>query len=83
MSNNEKQEKYDRKLSTQSGGVEFNRNADLINETLADVIESGGEPSCESFLIDGVCPKSRYLSTECPFNIIVKGYKECTIKKEP
>jgi hypothetical protein len=78
-----KQKEQNKKPLTQSGGVEWNRNSDLTEESLDDVLESGGEPSCEEFLICGQCPKSRYLSKDCPFNIIDKGYELCDIQKEP
>mgnify|MGYP001029588097 CR=1 FL=1 len=62
--------------------VEFNRNADLAEESLEDVLKEGGEPSCEEFLVCGQCPRKRYLSKDCPFNIIKDGYKLCETAKE-
>jgi hypothetical protein len=63
--------------------VDFNRNSDLVEESLEDVLNEGGEPSCEDFFVDGKCPKSRYLSTDCPMYFgCKKDYEMCIIEKE-
>lgn len=51
-----------------------------IEPTDEDLLDE--EPSCVDFLINGTCPKSRYLSGDCPLNIIKDGYKNCVVKKE-
>ena len=53
-----------------------------INDVIYKEIEKEEDLGCESKLINGHCPKERYLSKDCPFSIIKNGYKLCAVKKE-
>lgn len=35
------------------------------------------EFSCISFFVHGKCPKQRWNTSKCPFNVIKNGNKEC------
>lgn len=59
--------------------VEFNKNSDLEEESLEDVILGGGEPSCTDFIVNGVC--TRWNTEDCPFRIVSRGYELCEIPK--
>ena len=37
---------------------------------------------CLTYFVDGKCPKERYQTTNCPFNVVKKGYKYCCMARE-
>jgi len=53
-----------------------------VNDYIATQLTKEDEIGCENFLVNGKCPKCRYLTDDCPFNIIPKGYIECEMPKE-
>jgi len=40
------------------------------------------EKDCTDFLQDGMCPRHRWATEDCPLNVVEDGYRLCCMPKE-